>query len=354
MTRIRLQILKTAGAFCVAFAILSLLFAFYGLIPVHIDNPQGNTDYVWPPHARWMKMSEGVSWGRLDANGFNNKAVIDNPDILIVGSSHMESMNVMQEENTASQLTHLLNGRHSVYNLGISGHNFLKACQYLPRNIELYKPKGLKTIVIETSTVDVSQKDVDAILNHGIKKTPNHAHGLIGKMQRNPFLRTLYFQYEHGLTKVLSPPQIYNCLRKKKGKKPVKQLDTSQHNSVLKVDDSGISKLFAWLSALQNEHHVRIIIFHHPFETLMKDGSVSFGDMEKTTAFGNMAKNHGIVFVDMGKAFERMFNEEHHVPHGFATGKLGVGHLNAYGQATVAKELAKIIDDLDSEGALVP
>ena len=78
------QTLKTTGAFCTAFCLLTLMFAFYGLIPVHIDNPQGNTDYVWPPHARWMKMSEGVSWGRLDANGFNNKAVIDNPDILIL------------------------------------------------------------------------------------------------------------------------------------------------------------------------------------------------------------------------------------------------------------------------------
>lgn len=349
-----IQTLKTTGAFCTAFCLLTLMFAFYGLIPVHIDNPQGNTDYVWPPHARWMKMSEGVSWGRLDANGFNNKAVIDNPDILIVGSSHMESMNVMQDENTASQLTRLLNGRHRVYNLGISGHNFLKACQYLPRNIELYKSKGLKAIVVETSTVDVSQKDVDAILNHGIKKTPSHAHGLVGKLQRNPFLRTLYFQYEHGLTKVLSPPQLYNIIKNRKEKKPVKQLDASQRKPGQPVDESACSRLFEWLSSLQNEHHVRIIIFHHPFEMLMRNGSVSFGDMEKTTAFGNMAKNHGIVFIDMGKAFERMFIEDHHVPHGFATGKLGVGHLNAYGQAMVANEMAKIIDKLDREGALVP
>ncbi len=152
-------------------------------------------------------MSEGVSWGQVDANGFNNKTVINNPDILIVGSSHMEAMNVMQDENTASQLNQLLNKRYSVYNLGISGHFFFKACQYLPRNIELFKPNGLKAIIVETSTVDVSPKDVESILLHNIKKTPSHSDGIIGKLQRNPFLRTLYFQYEYGLTKTLSPPQ---------------------------------------------------------------------------------------------------------------------------------------------------
>ena len=343
--------LKAIGSFCTAFCLLTMLFTFYGLIPVHIDNPHGNTDYIWPANSRWMKMSEGVSWGQVDANGFNNKTVLDNPDILIVGSSHMEAMNVMQDENTASQLNQLLNQRYSVYNLGISGHNFCKTCQYLPRNIELFKPKGLKAIIVETSTVDVSLKDVESILQQNIKKTPSHSNGLVGKLQRNPYLRTLYFQYEHGLSKTLSPPQLYNIIKKIRTKeKPTK----SKSVNIMPSKESAYSKLFIYLADIQKEHHVRIIVFHHPFETLKRDGSIFLGDTKKIAAFSDAAIEHGVVFVDMSNQFEKMYYEEHHVPHGFITGKLGVGHLNAYGQATIAKELADVIMKLEREGNLMP
>ncbi len=347
------QFLRTTEACCAAFCLLTVLFSFYGMIPVHIDNQLGNTDYKWPGNARWIKMSEGVSWGRMDTNGFNNKTVIDNPDILIVGSSHMEAMNVMQDENIASQLNQLLNQRYSVYNLGISGHNLSKTCQYLPRNIELFKTKGLKAIIVETSMVDVSQKDVESILLQNIKKTPSHSNGLVSKLQQNPFLRTLYFQYEHGLTKTLLPPQIYKLFKRKKTKRPQKQLKSKTVN-ILQTEETACSRLFFWLSSLQKEHHVRIVVFHHPFETLMRDGSISFGDTKKIAAFRDAAIEHGVVFIDMSYPFEKMYYEEHHVPHGFITGKLGVGHLNAYGQATVAKELADVIKKLEDRGNLVP
>ena len=42
-------VLRIILAGIVALAILSLLFCFYSLLPVHITNPKGNTDYIWPP-----------------------------------------------------------------------------------------------------------------------------------------------------------------------------------------------------------------------------------------------------------------------------------------------------------------
>ena len=345
------QVLKIWGAFCTSFVILTLLFAFYGFIPVHIDNPLRNTDYVWPSNAHWMKMTEGISWGRLDANGFNNMTIIENPDVLLVGSSHMEAMNIMQDRTIASLLNQKLNGHFNVYNLGISGHNFFKTCQYLPQNIALYKPKGLKAIIIETSTVDVKQKDVDAIISHSIKKTPSHAHGLVGKLQKNPFLRTLYFQSEHGLSKIVSPPQIYNYLKKQK----TKQQNANQQKTIMTVDDSAYSRLFSWLESLEKENHIKLIIFYHPFEILKQDDTISFNNSEDTlNTFKKAASEHNVTVIDMTKSFERMFYEEHHVPHGFVTGKLGVGHLNAYGHSAVAKELVKVINGLDDKGVCLP
>lgn len=48
--------------------ILSAVICFYTKTPVHIENKKGNTDYVWSVNSRWVQMTEGISWGRFDAN----------------------------------------------------------------------------------------------------------------------------------------------------------------------------------------------------------------------------------------------------------------------------------------------
>ncbi len=200
------QIVKVLLAGVCAIVILSSLLVFYNLTPVHIINPNGNTDYIWPANAVWIKMTEGISRGKFDLNGYNNLAVIDNPDIIILGSSHMEAINIKQDETIAALLNKHFKGKHLVYNLGISGHDFYKTCQYLPENIRLYKTNGLKTVIIETSKVIVTEKIVDNIINHTIKKTPSYSSGILYYMQRIPFFRVLNFKIEGGLLKMLSPP----------------------------------------------------------------------------------------------------------------------------------------------------
>lgn len=105
------RIIKFILAGVVAVAILSVILAFYTLIPVHISNPRGNTDYIWPSGSWYFKTSEGIGWGRFDANGFNNPSVIASPDILLLGSSHMEGTNLLQSENISSVLNELFENR---------------------------------------------------------------------------------------------------------------------------------------------------------------------------------------------------------------------------------------------------
>ena len=47
--------------------------------------------------------------------------------------------------------------------------------------------------------------------------------------------------------------------------------------------------------------------------------------------------------------FEKMFYEENHVPHGFSTGQIGVGHINKYGHAVIAESLYRDINELEVE-----
>ena len=65
--------------------------------------------------------------------------------------------------------------------------------------------------------------------------------------------------------------------------------------------------------------------------------------------FSQYAEKHDIGFVDMTNDFKTMYDEEHHVPHGFATGETGVGHLNRYGHAAISESLYQYIRSMEVE-----
>ncbi len=58
MIRFCKGVLKTIAALIAAVAILSGLMCLYSLTPVHADNPNGNTDYVWSANSVWVKATE--------------------------------------------------------------------------------------------------------------------------------------------------------------------------------------------------------------------------------------------------------------------------------------------------------
>lgn len=88
--------------------------------------------------------------------------------------------------------------------MGVSGHDFFKVCQYLPANLELYD-RAPKIVIIETSTVNISQSNVDEVIESSVYYTPSHNTGIIGILQRVPFFRTLYHQIKGGLLNLFMP-----------------------------------------------------------------------------------------------------------------------------------------------------
>ena len=325
------KMLKSALAVIVACGVLSFVLTFYSLMPVHKDNSDGNTDYIWEENSLWIKVTEGIAWGRFDANGYNNLKTVDSPDILIAGSSHMEATNVMQDESVTALLSKSLIGKYSVYNVGISGHNFYKSSQYLPDNMRRYP--SCKLIFVETSNVDLKRKDVEKAIEHTVTRTPSHDKGLIGFMQRIPFFRILYQQKEHGLLKRFMPGE--------ESKKP-----SGKTSNV--VDFVAYDKLFAYVKSLQEENNVQVVYFYHPTEKFLKDGRVCYERGQGLQAFVTYAEKYGVGFIDLTKSFEEVYDIEHVVPHGFATGKLGTGHLNSDGHRIAAKEILKYIQQRET------
>ena len=127
--QVGIWIIKVMGAGIIAVAILNILCLFYYNIPIHQRNPNGATDYIWETEKFYSRGTEGFAWGKTDKNGYNNKKIPEKIDILLMGSSHMEAFNVSQNKNTAVLLQDMLKEsglEEGVYNIGTSGHEFLR------------------------------------------------------------------------------------------------------------------------------------------------------------------------------------------------------------------------------------
>lgn len=330
---------KTVLAGVTALAILSVLMLGYYSIPLREKNSKQNTDYVWAKNTTWVSLTEGISFGETDADGFINKEVVKNPDILFLGSSHTESMNVPQSENMCALLNDKFGGEYSTYNMGISGHTFYKVVQYLNTTLNIYT-KAPKYVIIETSGVALNEAEVQQALSGEVKKTEVIDTGLIAQMQKIPFFRMMYHQLDTGMLDMLMD------------KKKASNSTTNTGNKIAektKIDEKPYYEILSYLQKMEREHDTQIIVMFHPFETINADGTISFAQAEYAEIFSIVAQKYGIGFVDMTEDFEKMYYEEHHVPHGFSTGEIGAGHINKFGHAVIADSLYRYIESSEVE-----
>jgi hypothetical protein len=307
----------------IAFLVLTLLCFVYYHIPVHGDSQTGATDYVWEAHAYYNKMTEGIGYGRMNNEGFNNLQDFNgqNIDILLMGSSQMEGTNVPQTRASAVLLNYFLKENKFAYNIGMSGHNFIHSASNLETAVRRYKPRDY--VVIETMSIMFDAKSLDDVLENTVKRIPSYEHGLIYFLQKIPYLRLLYFQYKNirgqteddELVKVASPMN--------------KNIYTQKLNAVM-----------ARLRQISEDNNVKPLIFYHPRLILNKDGSASADTSgEYLDVFKNACAANGVSFIDMTEVFINAYNTRHILPHGFLNTAVGAGHLNKNGHAMIAAEL---------------
>ena len=319
---------KILGAGITAAAILCVFSFFYYRTPMCVASTLGNTDYVWPANSSWSQMVEGISHGKFDAWGFHNPQVTENPDILLLGSSHMEATYVSQEELLTVQLEKLLGGRASAYNMGISGCHLPQTLQYLPKTLEVYDTPP-RLILIEAHDLYLSEDQVTEILEGSIPSIFAPKPAWQEPIYALPYLRLLAQQKNLGLFTLLNPPR-----------RPRPQETFELPGEPLPEDAPEgrvYDPLFDYLKELQHEYGVKFLIFYQPKEELQKDGSALFLRDPWIQVFSRKCREYGIAFLDVTEQFEQMYRQEHLVPHGFSTGLIGSGHLNANGHRAIAQ-----------------
>ena len=243
-----------------------------------------------------------------------------------MGSSHMEAFNVAQNKNTVA----LLNNKSTksglnlnFYNIGISGHTLERCLYNLENAISEFSPQGY--VVIETSSVKPSVESLKAALEDKLIPIESHNEGIIGKLQRFPYLRLVYSQIKNA-----------------KGANLTEETKTENNNT--KESHLLLNELIQRSSKTCNENGIKLIIFYNCKIELDEQGNVlEPKDAMDVKAFSEICKNNNVIFIDMHDSFKDNYIKTHKLPRGFSNSKAGTGHLNEDGHSVISRKIFDVI-----------
>lgn len=313
-----IKVLKSGLAIIISVYILSLFVVIYGFSGVHVTNASGATDYCWNPHQWKSTMTEGFSWFHMDSNGFNNLSVPENVDVLIMGSSHMEAINVNPSETTTSLLSKII-PEYAIYNIGISGHEIYQCSKNLKSAINAYSPS--KYVIIETDRVSLDNNMMRMVLNEELTTIPSYNNGVLVWIQKYcPAIKTMY--------------KHINDWR-------------NMENTTLEEQETMMDYqlLTSFLHKMKTEcgDAIKLIIFFHPSTSITSEGVIVRTNNNDIEQFAESCIKNDIVFLDLSQPIYNLYDEKCVLAHGFINTSVGIGHLNSYGHQIIAENLAKYI-----------
>lgn len=326
MKRIIVYFFKICLSGLIALGVLCLYVSVFDNSGVHIKNSSGATDYKWEPYQRKATTREGFAWLTMDQDGFNNTDITNDIDVLLMGSSHMLDVHTRREDNASSLLNKLTN--RSVYNIGMSGHTIYTCIQNLHSACNYYVPQNY--IVIETDNIELDVDKMQSVISNVYPEIESYDSGLIYTVQKKlPVIKTLY--------KAIIDWNNSGKQSSDKIKNNTIEFASSEYERVLE------RFLYVAKNATEESDIILIIVFHPTTEIDENGELINATDSAALVAFQKACDNNGIVFVDMTPDFEKMYEEDHILAHGFINTAVGSGHLNKYGHKAVAERLAEVI-----------
>jgi lysophospholipase L1-like esterase len=340
-----LWFIKIIGAFITAFVLLNIFCLLYFNEAIHGPSDTGATDYVWEQNKFYSGAKEGFAFGVTDRNGYNNSFPREQGqslNIIVMGSSHMEAFQVAQDENATYLLNERLksNGNSDfAYNIGISGHDFLRCASNFVNALNTFKPT--KYVVIETGSVSFDATSVDAALAGTYPKIASHDVGIIGFLQRIPYLRLTYQQL-----------QSFIGLNADSGNADTAASDQAQTSAVTESYRNNFTQLIQKLADSAKNASIKLIVLYHPQISFNSDSSLRIDtNPDYLKLFKDTCNANGIIFADMSDKFVSAYQTQRIVPYGFSNTAAGVGHLNKDGHRMFADIIYDIIAK-DESGVL--
>ena len=244
-----------------------------------------------------------------------------------MGSSHVEAFNVAQDKNFVSLLNEKFRESKidlNAYNIGVSGHKLVR-CLYNAENaIEEFHPT--QYLIIETSSEDFDINELEEALERKLQTIESNFGGIMGVLQKFPFLRCVYKQVKNTNTKEKESEVINN------------------DKNTEEVQDRSFGELLSRVMEKCNEEGICVIIVHNSPLNFDKYGKIrEQDDKDSIEMFSRECKDNDIIFVNMYDLFSDNFNQNFEIPHGFSNSKIGSGHLNECGHRLIADALYSVI-----------
>lgn len=306
-----------------ALIILSLGCLLYGNLPSRYVDKDNATDFKNEASAFYLYGWEGFAWGWTNNEGYMN---IENYtpsaeiEVLVMGSSHMEALQIMQKDSASSLLDSCYGMK--TYNIGLSNHFFETCASHLKAAVKKYRPSF---VVLETRSVNLSDKTVTDIIHNRVRKKFAYNKGILSMLSGMSYFRLLYRQFREKFGAQKSP------------------LKTPASPEFL-------SEMLAKLNEDVSLSGAKLIIAYHPSTSINKDGSLNIlGDSEKVRQFSELCAENGIYFLDMTERFLSEYKKDYTLPYGFANTAVGVGHMNKEGHRMFADEIYKLIQRIEAE-----
>ncbi|MBR5236589.1 MAG: hypothetical protein IKW06_04385 [Clostridia bacterium] len=329
-----------AGA--ISLVLLSLFSLVYYNPPIATEQPDFVTNYRFVPNKNWSFMLEGVGFGKTDNLGYNNAYYNEclDPDIVFIGSSHLEALQVPQDANCVYILNKMFDEDKEEYNnfkcinLGVSGHSF----EVLASNFKYVADKfsDAKYILIETSNVEFSSEVLDDVIA-GKFHTPIEKKGFIAETaQKIPFIRLMYKKFNESATAKGATVAPATDSRSQKAE-PDMNIYIEKMNIIL----GGISEI-------STEKGVKPMVLLHESFWEDKDGNI-VTNMNNTykDAFMKCCADNGIKVIDASLDFVSAYKENFEFSYGFSNGAPGEGHLNKTGHRIMAETIYRKINEME-------
>lgn len=325
---------KAAAAGIAALLLLCLWCSFYYNVPVHYTNETGATEYKWESNKFYRKGTEGFAFGRINNDGFNNLLDYepgDKIDILLMGSSHMEGMNTAQEDNAAAVLNRLFAGEKYTYNIGTSGHTMIYCLKHLEKALDAYAPEGW--VVIETRTLSFSAEETAALAEGRVPDIPSRSGGIIGLLQKLPYLRLMY-------TKYFSDSDGGDDAAEAAA--PARQTSDSGELSRL------MEQVLHSAAETCRARGVEMMLVYDPTVQVDAEGrGYTTTDEGDLAMFRELCSREGIAFVDLTDSYLAGYELQHRLPYGSANTSPGSGHMNSWGHLLFAQAVYDRIRDTE-------
>ena len=178
--------------------------------------------------------------------------------------------------------------------------------------------------------MDFDAASLRSVVDGSIAHIPSHNGGIVGLLQKLPYLRLFYTQYFKGGGQTFG--------------------DIEQVKATPLEDDyePALEKVLAMLAAECEAQGLQPIIVYNSSVLIKEDGSAyTDTNAAKHNAFARLCEEKGICFIDLCPRFIQLYETEHLLPYGFSNTSPGGGHINKVGHRIFAEEVCKAIQEME-------